>query len=345
MKIAILNNMAPFVHGGAEELAKNLHLQLETRGHSVELIRLPLRADPPELLPSQILMAVNMRIENADRVIALKFPAYLVQHPNKTVWLLHQLRQAYDLFDAGQSNIPSTPEGDYIRRIVSAADTEALSSVRKLFVNSSVTQQRLMTYNRIPSEVLLPPLNDGNAYVGGRDEGYVFAGGRINSHKRQLSIVKALALTRTPVRLVVAGPADSESDERELRDCVAALGLEDRVSLDIRFLDRAEYAEYLNGSSLVAYLPYDEDSLGYVTMEAAAAGKPVLTLEDSGGVLQLVQHGTTGWVSAPTPEAIARALDEAFNDGPRRARFGRAMKSRWDALDATWDSTIEKLLS
>ena len=322
MKVAILTNMAPFVHGGAEELAKNLALQLEARHHVVEVIRIPLRAHPAEILPSQVLMALNLTVQNADKVIALKFPAYLVEHPNKTVWLLHQLRQAYDLFDAGQSNIPPTPEGDYIRRVITAADTEALGATRHVFVNSSVTQQRLMHYNGVSSEVPLPPLNDDHVYGGGSDQGYVFAGGRINSHKRQLALVHALALTRHPVRLVIAGPADTAADEHELRSAVTGLGLDDRVTLDIRFLDRAEYADYLNSSSLVAYLPFDEDSLGYVTMEAAAAGKPVLTTDDSGGVLQLVTHGKTGWVASPTPEALAGALDEAFGGAPARARLG-----------------------
>ena len=44
-----------------------------------------------------------------DRVIALKFPAYLVPHRQKVLWILHQYRQAYDLWDAGKSNIPDTP--------------------------------------------------------------------------------------------------------------------------------------------------------------------------------------------------------------------------------------------
>jgi glycosyltransferase involved in cell wall biosynthesis len=277
--------------------------------------------------------------------IALKFPAYLVEHPNKTVWLLHQLRQAYDLFDVGQTNIPPTPEGDYIRRVITNSDKEALKVAQNVFANSSVTQERLLKYNGVSSTVLLPPLNEPEYYGGGVDQGYIFAGGRINSHKRQLMVIQAMALTKSPVKLVVAGPADSEADEQDLRRAVGTLGLEDRVVLDVGFLSRAEYAKYLNGSAVVAYLPFDEDSLGYVTMEAAAAGKPVLTTQDSGGVLQLVSHGKTGWVAAPSAEGIAMAADDAFFDPERRARLGRAMNKRWNGLAATWDATIENLLS
>ena len=39
-----------------------------------------------------------------DVVITTKFPSYLIKHPNKVVWLVHQLRQAYELHgtDFGQ---------------------------------------------------------------------------------------------------------------------------------------------------------------------------------------------------------------------------------------------------
>lgn len=345
MKVVVLNTMEPFVHGGAEELALNLKDQLELRGHEVELLRLPFRADPPDGLPAQVLMARSLKIENADKVIALKFPAYLVEHPNKTVWLLHQLRQAYDFFDAGQSNIPSGADGDYLRRVVKEADRSSLGSVGRLFVNSAVTRDRLLKYNGLPSRILLPPLNQPEYYGGGPDLGYIFAGGRINGHKRQLDLIHALALTKSTARLVVAGPADSEADDLALRRAVSAHGLEDRVTLDVRFLERTEYAQYVNECSAVAYLPFDEDSVGYVTMEAAAAGKPVITTNDSGGVLQLVVEGKTGWVATPTSEGLARVMDDAFSDARGRERYGRALAKRWNGLDATWESTIEKLLA
>ena len=34
-----------------------------------------------------------------DAVIALKFPAYLASHDRKIVWLIHQHRSAYELWD------------------------------------------------------------------------------------------------------------------------------------------------------------------------------------------------------------------------------------------------------
>jgi Glycosyltransferase len=344
MRVLVANNMAPFIRGGAEELADELVRQLRARGHDAELLRLPFAHEPAEGIPAQMLLARRLVLENVDRLIALKFPAYLIPHPSTSIWLLHQFRQAYDLFDAGQSNLREDATGLEVRDIVRRADDEALARPR-VFTNSSVTQDRLKRYNGLPSEVLLPPLNDPERFEDLGDEGYVFAGGRINDHKRQSLLIEAMASTPPQTRLVIAGPADSAADADRLRSRIAELGLESRVTLDVRFLPRDVYADYVNRSSAVAYLPFDEDSLGYVTMEAAQAGKPVITTTDSGGLLQLVQHGKTGWVVPPDPAELASALRSVATDEPARKTRGAAIRKRWLSFDANWDRTIERLLA
>ena len=88
----------------------------------------------------------------------------------------------------------------------------------------------------------------------------------------------------------------------------------------------------------------DEDSLGYVTMEAAGAGKPVITATDSGGVLGLVKHGETGWVCEPDAKALGQALSEAAAVGSRARELGANARALWKSLEVTWPRTIEALL-
>ncbi len=106
MKVLIVNNMVPFVWGGAEELAAHLQKNLVIAGHEAEILRIPFQWEPAARIPSQMLMVRAFELWNVDHVIALKFPAYLIRHPKKTLWLLHQYRQAYDLYDTGQTNLP-----------------------------------------------------------------------------------------------------------------------------------------------------------------------------------------------------------------------------------------------
>src|SRR5690606_13433130 len=180
------------------------------------------------------------------------------------------------------------------------ADNECFAACKRIFTNSPVTQDRLMRYNQQPSEVLYPPLNDEQLFQPGADEGYIFAGGRVSPGKRQRLLVEAMRHTRSGVRLVIAGPPETPEFARELRELVEQEGLSDRITLKLDLLPREEVASLARNARACAYLPFDEDSLGYVTMEAFACGKPMLTTTDSGGLLEIVKDGETGYVVAPT---------------------------------------------
>lgn len=344
MKVLIVNNMVPFVWGGAEELAVHLQKNLIAAGYRAETLRIPFQWDPAACIPSQMLMVRAFELYNVDRVIALKFPAYLIRHPHKTLWLLHQYRQAYDLYEAGYTNLLPQEGGEAIRGIIQKSDAEAFRECRRIFTNSKVTQERLFRYNRFDAPVLLPPLNDPELFAGGESAGYIFAGGRVCNMKRQYLLIQAMNFTPSQVKLVIAGPPDRPEDGLQLRQLVDSLGLADRVKLDLRFLPRLELAKYVNEALACAYLPYDEDSLGYVSMEAAAAGKALITTHDSGGVLGLARHRETGWVSAPNPEALADILTQAAANPELTRRVGLAARELWLSMEVNWQNTIERLL-
>jgi glycosyltransferase involved in cell wall biosynthesis len=344
MKVLIVNNVAPFIWGGAEELAANLQKQLTIFGHDAEILKIPFRWEPAEGVASQMLMVRAFELTNVDHVIALKFPAYLIRHPRKTLWLLHQYRQAYDLFDAGQSSISYGSDGDSIRAVIRNADGDAFEESRRIFTNSEVTRGRLKHYNGFNAEVLLPPLNNPELFFGQKSEGYIFAGGRVNSMKRQHLLVEAMQYLPVGIKLVVAGPPDSLGDAQRLLELVEKYDLSDRVKLDLRFMDREVLANYVNGALACAYIPFDEDSLGYVAMEAATAGKPVITASDSGGVLGLVKDGETGWVAVPEPKALAESMAIAHRQPEHTRMMGESTRALWESFGATWENTIKRLL-
>lgn len=345
MRVLIVNNMAPFVSGGAEAMAEHLKRNVALAGHEVEVLRIPFQWEPATRIPSQMLMAHEFELQNVDHVIALKFPAYLIPHPRKTLWLVHQYRQAYDLYDAQQTNLPAGELGMEIRRVIKNADDECFRNARRIFAISDVTQRRLAHYNGFSSELLRAPINDPEIFVGGRDEGYIFAGGRVNDAKRQHLMLEALALCPTSTRLVIAGPPDTPADAEKLHRTAERLGLQDRVRLDLRFLSRREYADYINGASAVASLPFDEESFSYVAMEAATAQKALISTTDSGGVLGLAKNGKTGWVSAPNAQALADAMAAVHANPKRRREFGVAAKALWTSHGINWPATVQALLS
>jgi glycosyltransferase involved in cell wall biosynthesis len=346
MKILVLNNAAPFIRGGAEELADHLVLRLrKIRGIEAELLRLPFNWNPAERLIEEMLLHRQLRLTNVDRVIALKFPAYLVPHKRKTLWLLHQFRQAYDLYLEGHTHIGFDERGREIVQAIRSEDNRCFAESEAIYVNSPVTQKRLKTFNDVDSRVLYPPLNDPERFRPASYGDYIFAGGRMSSSKRQHLLVGAMAKAPKGLRLVVAGPPDSPDYARELEDLVARHGLEDRVDLRFGFRDRDEIGELASGALACAYLPIDEDSLGYVSMEAFGASKAVLTTTDSGGLLEIVIDGQTGRVVAPNEDAIAEALTDLWTNRTRTEAMGRAGHEILSAKNLTWDDTIKRLLS
>ncbi len=342
MKVAIVNNQAPFVRGGAELLAEWLHDKLEEYGHQAEIVRIPFQWNPPERIIDHMLAARLVRLANVDRVVALKFPAYYVPHENKVLWLLHQFRQAYDLWGTPYQDLPDTPTGHRIRDAVIDSDRRYLAQTRHIYTNSRTVGQRLQFYSGLESDVLFPPLLDATPYRCDDYSDYFFYPSRITAGKRQHVAVEAMASTRSSARLVIAGQAETPGDLDRLMSVVREHNLEDRVEVIPRWITEEEKLKLLAGARGVLYLPFGEDSYGYVTLEAFHARKPVLTLADSGGTLKLIEDGRNGRVLWDAGE-LAGAIDELAGDRALAERLGQAAFQTIDELGISWDRVIECL--
>ena len=259
MRVLVLNNAAPFIRGGAEELADQLVVRLNaTSGVEAELLRVPFRSEPAERIIEEILLSQNLQLYNVDRVIGLKFPTYLIPHQNKILWLLHQFRQAYDLYESKLSYLCDCDAGERIAQFVHSADRECFLQSKAIYTNSPVTQARLRKYNGFGSDVLYPPLLDGERFVGGEYGRYFFAGGRVGPGKRQHLLVEAMRLARCSVKLIIAGPLDDERYGRQLERLIAQNNMSGRVELRFGFHSRDEIAGLVNGALACAYLPIDK---------------------------------------------------------------------------------------
>jgi glycosyltransferase involved in cell wall biosynthesis len=292
-----------------------------------------------------MLAARLVRIADADRVIALKFPAYYVEHDRKVLWLLHQFRQAYDLYGTGYHVLPDTPEGRAIRAMVQAWDDRYLPHARAIYTNSEITSDRLRRFNGLESTVLYPPLWNPESYRCDRYGDYVFAPGRLSGAKRQELLIAAMEHVRTDVALVVAGPPESEEELRQLERLAGRPGIRDRVTLMPRWISDEEKQDLFANALACAYIPYDEDSYGYVTLEACQCRKPTVTCDDSGGVLSLVADGKTGYVAAPEPRAIAKAFDALRSDTAHARTLGENAFARMAELHISWDHVVRSLLA
>jgi glycosyltransferase involved in cell wall biosynthesis len=342
MRIAVVNTQSPFVRGGAEQLVQWLVDRLREHGHRADLVGLPCRWHPPQTLLEHALAARLTRISDVDRVIAVKFPSYYIPHDDKVLWLLHQHRPAYDMWGTDYG-LPATTEGRYVRRAIVEADNRLLAEARRVYVISQVVARRLRTFNGLESTVLYPPIGDELSYFCEQPENYVFFPSRINPVKRQYLAAEAMRHVSSDVRLVIAGDADFRgTDLDQVSKLVADPDLRGRVELLPGWLPEGRKLELLAHCLGVLFVPRDED-YGYVTLEGFLASKPVITCTDSGGPLELVEDGISGWVAEPNPRAIAKAIDRLAANPARAARMGLNGRERVEVLGINWDHVVEEL--
>jgi glycosyltransferase involved in cell wall biosynthesis len=344
MRIAIASVQVPFIRGGAEELAGSLRTALEQGGHLADIVNIPFKWYPAEALIDCMMMGRMMDLtevngERIDLVIALKFPAYYLRHPNKVVWLLHQHRQAYDLWGTEFGDLHLTREGEYLRETIAANDRRFLSEARGIFTISRLVSDRLRSYNGLDSTALYhPPPNYQQLRCDGY-EPFVFYPSRIDRMKRQTVLVEAARRLKSGMRIVIAGNG-STRDVDELHHMISDYGLADRVCLTGRIPD-AEKIDLYARCAAVYFGAYQED-YGYVPLEAFWSHKPVITFPDSGEVLQFVRDGENGYLVDGSTELADRLDRLAFTPGlPKRLGDAGFETIRKEAI--SWDRVIASL--
>jgi len=349
MRIAISTVKIPFIRGGAEILAEGLLSALRKHGHEAEILTIPFKWYPPErildhMLACRLLDLTESEGKPIDLLIGLKFPAYLIEHPSKVMWLLHQHRQAYELWDDSVAgDMIRHDRGIEVREAIRAADKAFIPKSRAVYTISRNVSKRLKTFCNIDSEPLYHPPLEAETFYSEAAGNYYFFPSRILGTKRQELVVEALAKTRQPVRVTFAGLPNDPGYLAALQERCERLRLDGRVEWlgSISEADkRARYAQCLG----VVYPPVDED-YGYVTLEAMLSSKAVISCSDSGGPLEFIEHGATGLITPPQPEALAEALDTLWADRSRSVRLGVNGLERYHAADVSWTSVVEKLLS
>ena len=347
MRIAIVTVQVPFVRGGAEQHAAGLARALQAAGHEAAIVTVPFKWYPPEAIAPQTLACRLLDVSESmgtpiDRVIGLKFPAYLVPHANKVLWVLHQHRSAYDLYGHPWGDLHGQPGGEAAMTAIRRADATLIPEARRVFANSHTVAARLEHFCGISSTPLYHPPPLAEQYHSGEPGDYLLMPSRVNAPKRQDLVVQALLLTRLPVRVVFIGAADSPDYLASVQ--ARAARLPEGRAVWLHAVSDARKIALMAEARGVLVPPFDED-YGYVTLEAMLAGRPVITCTDSGGPLEFVEPGQTGWVCEPTPIALAAAMDAMWaKPGPAR-EMGAAGRARYDALGLAWESVVECLLA
>ncbi|MFY8350436.1 glycosyltransferase [Pseudoalteromonas sp. SSM20] len=378
MKIAILaSSPIPFGAGGAEKLwwglADNIN---KLTAHQCELIKVPTKENDFWNLIEGYEFFYNYDLSHFDMVITGKYPAWMVQHPNHHIYMLHCLRGLYDTYhfmnlpdkvsknqskevlaflqDLENQNMSveevfqklknlksnnliteelSAFPGPFIRKIIHYLDNAALSTIRRTSAISHTVADR-KEYYPVEQAVYVnypPPMMSG-FYSSGSD--YFFTASRIDGPKRVELILDAYLQSGAEKPLKIAGSGPLLERLKEKASCNSNIEF-------LGYVSDTELVDYYANALAIIFVPYDED-YGLITIEAMKSGKPVITVNDSGGVTEFVEHGITGLTSEPQIELLAENI-KTLDSEPQLA-YSMGLNAKKKVTNVNWLNTVGDLL-
>ena len=379
MKIAIVApSPVPFVIGGAERLAHGLMDAInELTTHDAELIKIPsAERSLPELIRGYRQFS-ELNLDHFDAIISSKYPAWMVQHPNHIIYMMHPLRGLYDTYHLfGQPEEPDSKEpviADLVATLrhpgsspeeMLDATTSALASVgpnhsafafpgpiARLLIRAlddhALDAARVVRHAAISATVAARPgYFPRSVTVHSVIPPTSLTGFRCEAFDHfftasRLDDPKRVELIIEAMRYVPTGTKLRIAGDGPARLRLEALAGDNP---DIEFLgfvsDETLVTEYANALA-VPFVPLNED-LGLITLEAQLSGKPVVTCDDSGGPTELVDDGVSGYIVAPTAEEIGATL-AALAKSPDQARTLGA-NGRRSAQFVTWQRVLAQIL-
>jgi 1,2-diacylglycerol 3-alpha-glucosyltransferase len=205
-------------------------------------------------------------------------------------------------------------------------------SLRDILVRDYGLHER---YSVVPTGTNLEPfLNaDGKALraeKGWQEETVLISVGRLAPEKNWDTLIQAFAkvhIEHPDARLVLIGDGSA-------RQSLEALAVELGIANQVTFTGSIAFEEiprYLKAADLFAFASVTETQ-GIVTMEAMAAGLPVVAV-DGPGTRDIVQNGKQGYLVENDPEALAKKLNQLLSDTQRIKRFSNQALKRAKMFD------------
>ncbi len=382
LKVAVVApTPVPFTRGGAERAWSGLHDALLDAGHDAELVKLPVRETTLAEVIAGYRAFAGLDLDHFDVVISSKYPAWITPHRRHVLWMFHPLRGLYDTYhlfgvptapgrvqpataalveavrrpparaavaevldrvDAAVDALgPDHPDlalpGPVSRLVVHWLDRVALDPAevsRHVALSRTVAARAGYLPEGVAARVAYAPSDLAPPSAPRPPGRHLFTASRLDGPKRIDLLVRAMAHVPGDVELHVGGTGP---DAERLH----ALAAGDPRIRFLGFVPDEELGTRYAEALAVPFVPLDED-YGLITVEALAAGTPVVTTSDSGGPAELVRHGVDGLVVDPDAASLGRALALLATDPGRARTMGE--EGRRHTARITWPRVVRTLL-
>lgn len=274
---------------------------------------------------------------SGEKLISLKsLMDRAIERPDSSNALLLNFFEKLDVILKGDfSNETFRFPGPFSRQIVHFLDAYGLAkhNVKKYAAISENVKGRLSYFPTGTNvSVLYPPPR----LSGFRCEGdeYLFTTSRLDGAKRIGLLIEAMRHVKSNIPLLIGGSGP------ELENLKIIARDDSRVKF-LGFLNDEQLLDYYANALAVLFVPYDED-YGYITIEAMKSGKPVLTVNDSGGPNEFVINGETGFSIPPEPDKLAERIDYLCTHRREARAMGKNAQKKVSSIN--WHSVVEGLI-
>jgi glycosyltransferase involved in cell wall biosynthesis len=298
--------------GGAEILYQGLVKGLQENGVEADQVKVFINEKSLDGIKRAYLACYDLDLSSYDGVISTRAPSYLVRHPNHICYLLHTIRSFYDMF---ATEFPQkTKELFKYRKLIHQLDTSALLRPRtkRILTIGHEVSRRLKRWNGLDSRVLHPALPDYRFRC--QDFKFLLISSRLHRWKRIDLVIKAMRHVDMDIPLKIAGTGEDERYFKQLA------GGDKRIQF-LGWVSQRKLLKLYANALAVLFVPLRED-FGFVTAEAFASLKPVITCTDSGEPTRLVQNGKTGFICRPTAIAVAKKIKTLASDSVLAKQMG-----------------------
>src|SRR6266704_236690 len=319
MRVAVLHDHLRFIGGGervaltlaaafdADLYVTDLDPTLPERAgmrtvRATEIARVP--RSPPMRQDRQARAFREVAIPDHDvYILSGNCAVFAAPRFRPNVWYCHTpVRVFYDLHDSILASLPGVRRWA-ARRWIDRRRPEyetAWAAVQVVVANSRNVADRIERFLRRKAEVVYPPVDTSRYRFGHVGDSWL-AVSRLSHEKRLQLLVETFRRLPRERLVVVGGPQLGLDANRLVRslDPPANVDFVGEIP-EAKLLDR-----YATCRGLVA--TSEDEDFGLTPVEAMAAGKAVVAV-DEGGYRETIVPGETGWLVPPTAAALASAI-------------------------------------
>ncbi len=384
MNIGIVGSSpVPFVVGGIENLLWGLQSNFnQSTPHHVELIKLPSPEGSFWELLDSYERFFRLDVSHFDMVLTVKYPGWMIQHPNHVCYMAHRLRGLYDTYHfTGEPTTFHATQPD-VKRVLEILEQPGGSNrdaIERLFAALHELRGRAASlpqdYFRFPGPFIRQIIHflDDRAMSNGSVKRFLAISRTVADRAEYFPAQAPVTVAYPPSflkkfpqghyrYLFTASRLDSpkriglliEAMRHVPHDIQLKIAGTGPMEAELRAMagqdPRIEFLGFVNDDELADYyadalaVPYVpyQEDYGLITLEAMRCAKPVVTCCDSGGPNEFVVDHETGFSVTPNPQALAERLNYLIENPAEAERMGRIAADRVSSI--TWGSVIEALV-